>query len=61
MEEWKDIKGYDGKYRLSNTGKVESTNYNNTGKPKELKLKRNKYGFNEVMHLKLLFQFLKIY
>lgn len=49
MEEiWVDIKGYDGKYKLSNKGKVISTNYNNTGKPKELKLKVNRYGYNEV-------------
>lgn len=49
MEEiWVDIEGYNGKYRLSNTGKVESTNYNNTGKPKLLKQKKNRYGYNEV-------------
>ena len=49
MEEiWKDIKGYEGKYQVSNTGKVRSLNYNNTGKTKELKLKLNKYGYYEV-------------
>jgi hypothetical protein len=48
VEEWMNIKGYDGKYRISNTGKVESTNYNNTGKPKLLKIKVNRYGYNEV-------------
>ena len=49
MEEiWVDIKGYGGKYRLSNKGHVMSMNYNNTGKPKELKLKVNRYGYNEV-------------
>lgn len=47
-EEWTNIKGYEGKYIISNTGKVISLNYNNTGKPKELKLKVNKYGYNEV-------------
>ena len=31
-EEWKDIKGYEGKYMVSNTGKVKSLNYNRTGK-----------------------------
>ena len=36
-EIWKDIKGYEGKYQVSNTGKVKSLNYNNTGNPKELK------------------------
>lgn len=47
-EMWVDIKGYDGKYQLSNTGKVMSMNYNNTGKPRLLKLKVNRYGYNEV-------------
>lgn len=36
------------KYIISNKGKVVSLNYNNTGKPKELKIKINKYGFPEV-------------
>ena len=49
MEEiWIDIKGYEGKYQLSNKGQVISLNYNNTGKPKVLKLKINRYGYNEV-------------
>ena len=47
-EIWKDIIGYKGKYQVSNTGKVRSTNYNNTGKIQELKLKLNKYGYYEV-------------
>ncbi len=48
VEVWKDIIGYNGKYQVSNTGKIRSTNYNNTGKTKELKLKLNKYGYYEV-------------
>lgn len=48
VEVWKDIAGYDGKYQVSNTGKVRSTNYNNTKKIKELKIKINRYGFCEV-------------
>ena len=48
MEIWKDILGYEGKYQVSNTGKVRSMNYNNTGKVRELKLKLNKYGYYEV-------------
>lgn len=47
-EEWTNIKGYEGKYIISNTGKVMSLNYNNTGKPKELKLKINRCGYKEV-------------
>lgn len=34
---WKDIPGYEGKYQVSNTGKVRSLNYNNTGKTEVLK------------------------
>lgn len=48
MECWKDIIGYEGKYQISNTGKVRSLNYNHTGKVKELKLKLNRYGYYEV-------------
>lgn len=33
MEEiWKDIKGYEGKYQVSNYGRVKSLNYHRTGK-----------------------------
>ena len=42
QEVWVDIIGYNGKYKVSNTGKVISMNYNNTGKAKELKKKLNK-------------------
>lgn len=49
MEEiWRDIVGYEGKYQVSNTGKVRSINYNNTGIIKELKQKENRYGYMEV-------------
>lgn len=47
-EEWKDIKGYENKYQVSNLGNVRSLNYNNTGKPKNLKQKLNKYNYLEV-------------
>lgn len=46
-EMWVKVNGYP-KYEISNTGKVKSLNYNNTGKPQELKIKINKYGFAEV-------------
>lgn len=48
MEVWRDIIGYEGKYQVSNTGKVRSMNYNNTNKIQELKLKLNRYGYYEV-------------
>lgn len=38
MEEiWKDIKGYEGKYQVSNYGRVKSLNYRHTGKEQLLK------------------------
>lgn len=46
-EEWRDIKGYDGKYQISNTGRVKSIDYRNTGTSKELSLKCNR-GYFEV-------------
>ena len=49
MEEiWINIRGYNGKYQVSNTGKVRSTNYNNSHTIKELKQKLNKHGYYEV-------------
>ena len=47
-EIWKDIKGYEGRYQVSNLGNVKSLNYNNTGKEQLLKPKKNKYTYNEV-------------
>lgn len=32
-EIWKDIPGYEGRYQVSNTGKVKSMNYRRTGVP----------------------------
>lgn len=37
IEEWRDIVGYEGRYKVSNMGKVISLNYSHTGKQKELK------------------------
>ena len=35
-EIWKDIKGYEGLYQVSNKGEIKSLNYNHTGKEKIL-------------------------
>lgn len=42
MEIWKDIKGYEGLYQVSNLGNVKSLNYNHTNKAKNLTPKKNK-------------------
>ena len=48
MEKWKDIKDFEGKYQVSNEGKIKSLNYNNTGKEKILIPKINRSGILEV-------------
>ena len=48
MEEWRDIKGYEGKYMVSNLGRVKSLNYNNTGKEKIMKGRDNGKGYLRV-------------
>ena len=49
MEEWKDIKGYEGRYQVSNLGRVKSLNYNRTNREKILSLnKHNKNGYYSV-------------
>lgn len=40
-EQWKSIKGYEGKYEVSNKGRVRSLNYNRTGQTKVLPLNPN--------------------
>ena len=47
-EVWRNIKGYEDKYQISNMRHVKSLNYNNTGKPRLLKPKINRYGYEEV-------------
>lgn len=46
MEEWKDIKDYEGIYQVSNLGRVKSLKY---GKEKILKLKTRGYGYKAVI------------
>ena len=44
-EIWKVIEGTDGRYEVSNTGKVRSINYNKSGKVQELRQKIDKDGY----------------
>lgn len=48
MEIWKDIKGYEGLYQVSNLGRVKSLNYRRTKKEKILKTKESKDGYLRV-------------
>lgn len=45
MEVWKDIPGYEGRYQVSNLGRVKSLDYMHTGKPKVMKLTVCKTGY----------------
>ena len=47
-EIWKDIKGYEGLYQVSNFGRVLSLNYRNTGKPGLMNTGKNNYGYLQV-------------
>lgn len=48
IEIWKDVVGYEGIYKVSNTGKIKSLNYNKTGKEKILATTINKHGYEDV-------------
>lgn len=45
-EIWKDIKGYEGLYQVSNLGRVKSLNYNRTGQQRIKKAESNKRYFS---------------
>ena len=45
MEIWKDIKGYEGKYKISSYGRVKSLHY---GRVKILKLRKDKDGYYNI-------------
>lgn len=47
-EIWKDIKGYEGLYQVSNKGNVKSLNYNRTGEEKILRPGVGSQGYLQV-------------
>ena len=47
-EVWKQIEGTDGRYEVSNTGKIRSTNYLGHGSTKELSLCQDQKGYLRV-------------
>lgn len=49
MEEWRKIEGTDGRYEVSNTGKVRSLNYKNSGRTQELKPAPDPKGYMKTM------------
>ncbi len=48
MEKWKNIKGYEGLYQVSNLGNVRSLNYRKQGFVKNLYLKHHPDGYRQV-------------
>lgn len=52
MEEWRDIKGYEGKYQISNYGNVRSLNYHRSGECKLMSPVLKKTGYYQInLHL----------
>ena len=47
-EVWKDIEGYEGKYQVSDSGRVKSLNYRSTGEEMVLKQRKCKDGYLQV-------------
>ena len=45
MEHWRDVPGYEGRYQISNYGRVKSLNYKRTGKEKILLLGKCTSGY----------------
>ena len=48
-ETWKDIPGYEGRYQVSNTGKVKSMSYKQSGVPGILRTSDNGSGYQRVL------------
>lgn len=48
MEIWRDIKGYEGLYQISNLGRVRSLNYKRTGRTQIMKLGTYPNGYKMV-------------
>ena len=48
MEEWRDIKGYEGKYQVSNLGRIKSLNYRGTHKHEIMKPRKTTVGYEMI-------------
>ena len=51
-EIWKDINGFEGKYQISNLGRIRSNNYKNSGKTKLLKISKGTKGYQVICLMK---------
>lgn len=49
MEDWRDIKGYEGQYEVSSLGRVRSLNFNREGRCQLLKFEMTKWGYLRVV------------
>ena len=48
-EEWRDIKGYEGLYQISNFGNIKSLNFNKTNQQRILTLKKSTAGYYQII------------
>lgn len=48
VEIWKDIDGYNGRYQISNFGRVRTNDYNHTGKTKIMRISKNAKGYCQI-------------
>ena len=48
IEEWKNVKGFEGLYQISNYGRVKSLKYNKSSKIKIMKVHQDKDGYIQV-------------
>lgn len=48
-EIWRDIKGYEGKYQVSNLGNIKSLDYKRTGEEQLIKQCKDRYGYPVVL------------
>ena len=48
MEEWKDVKGYEGKYQISSYGNIRSLNYHRSGECKLMCPVLKKTGYYQI-------------
>ena len=52
MEEWRDIKGYEGIYQVSSEGRIKSLDYLHTGKEKILCPKKHNKGYLQIQFVR---------